>query len=267
MHCRPYRSLDRVECLEVFASNTQAGPDWGITFFDTEQADYEAFLDQLPGPYYVVVEGGEVIGAGGFSSREVPQQAELQWWAVRRSRRHLGAGSLLMTTCINDLIADPFIERVRIVTTDEACGFFTRWGFAATGARAEASQIRRVEMRFELDETGKQMWSELITGGLEAPESEEPIPAIERVQGLGGASLRPWLLPGRESSAASRYHASRQCGPAKIGDVLGDRRGDHDIGIGGPRASRMGTTGRFRHGGHCVDRRLPDVSLGNDLSA
>ena len=54
---RPYRPEDRAACLAAFDSNVPV-------YFDvSERADFEAFLDQHPGRYFVAVNAdGQVQG-------------------------------------------------------------------------------------------------------------------------------------------------------------------------------------------------------------
>src|SRR5690606_14882619 len=62
LSARSYSPADRSTCLGIFDSNV---PD---SFSASERADFEAFLDSLPGPYFVVEdESGRAVACGGYA--------------------------------------------------------------------------------------------------------------------------------------------------------------------------------------------------------
>ena len=81
MRPRPYTSADRPDCLDLFDSNV---PGY---FVDGERAEFEHFLDELPGPYLVLVdERGAVVACGGYAIRPEDGVADLCWGMVHISR-------------------------------------------------------------------------------------------------------------------------------------------------------------------------------------
>jgi len=74
LSARSYSPADRSTCLGIFDSNV---PD---SFRDSERADFEAFLDSLPGPYFVVEdESGRAVACGGYAVNPGTTCADLCW--------------------------------------------------------------------------------------------------------------------------------------------------------------------------------------------
>ena len=62
MNTRAYAPGDREDCLAIFDSNVPED------FRAEERVGFEAFLDALPGPYFVVVDDeGRVRACGGYA--------------------------------------------------------------------------------------------------------------------------------------------------------------------------------------------------------
>lgn len=79
MIVREYRSSDRAACLAVFDSNV------GGSFLPSERPDFAAFLDALPGPYFVIEDDGVIIACGGYAANaESSDTADLCWGMVQR---------------------------------------------------------------------------------------------------------------------------------------------------------------------------------------
>ena len=72
MNIRSYSRSDRYACLEILESNT---PEF---FIPTDCNGYGAFLDNLPGPYFVFEESGQIAACGGWAM-DSDDVADLTW--------------------------------------------------------------------------------------------------------------------------------------------------------------------------------------------
>jgi hypothetical protein len=84
---RPYAEADRSACLALLRSNV---PEH---FTPNEEAELDAFLSNLPGPYFVVAEAGAIVACGGIAAEpDDPQTGALCWGIVRNDRQGHGIG-------------------------------------------------------------------------------------------------------------------------------------------------------------------------------
>src|SRR4051812_15137523 len=112
MLVRDYTPADRAACLAAFATNT---PPF---FLPEEAAEFAAFLDQLPGPYLVVIEDGTLVGCGGY--RVAADSAVLTWGMVRRERHRERIGWRLLTARLAAVAGCPAAAKVRIDTSQHS---------------------------------------------------------------------------------------------------------------------------------------------------
>jgi L-amino acid N-acyltransferase YncA len=141
---RSYRETDREACLALFDSNVPR------FFAADERGAYAAFLDRLPGPYYVIEDAGRVIAGGGTSRhRSEPDAAILCWGMVEGGRHRSGIGRRLLEERLQRLFADEGVRTVVSNTSQHSAGFFARFGFETVAAEPDgfAPGIDRLEMR------------------------------------------------------------------------------------------------------------------------
>lgn len=121
---RAYRPEDRAACLSAFDSNVPA-------YFDaSERADFEAFLAQHPGRYFVVVDGdGVVQGSAGYALSTAGIAADLCWAMVQRDQQRAGLGRLLLEARLQAIRTEGSVREVRLSTSQHAAGFYQRFGF------------------------------------------------------------------------------------------------------------------------------------------
>lgn len=125
---RAYRGVDRGPCLACFESNL---PDF---FAPHEHAEFVQFLDEQVHrfPYYVVEDGGTVVGCGGhFVYRNAAEDVGLIWGMVHRAHHRRGLGRALLAHRLE--IAGRAARRCLLDTTPESFGFYARMGFVQTG--------------------------------------------------------------------------------------------------------------------------------------
>ena len=162
MLARLYEISNRADCLRAFDSNT---PDY---FLPGERIQFESFLDQLPGPYFVIVEDDDLVACGGYAIGRVNGEADVCWTIVRRDHHGRGVGNFLMTTIAAEIRRLENIFVVRLETSHHTRPFFERWGFAAVEVvlngfgpgldrvemRAAAADLQRNRQSLTFDRTG-----------------------------------------------------------------------------------------------------------------
>ncbi len=123
MQIRPYTIDDRDECLRVFRSNV---PHF---FAPAEEADFDAFLRQPIGSYFVMLESEQIIGCGGFEISADGSEAGLTWGMVAREFHGQGYGRLLLIYRISTLWGHAPRAVVIINTSQHTAPFFEKYGF------------------------------------------------------------------------------------------------------------------------------------------
>jgi GNAT superfamily N-acetyltransferase len=132
--------------LAVFNTNVP------LYFREEERAEYAAFLDALPGPYFVIVGADEgVVGCGGYAIREDSDLADLCWGMVRQDRQGEGLGRALAEARLERIWRDPRVRAVALSTTQHTVGFYERLGFRTTSVSTDGygPGLDRVAMLLE----------------------------------------------------------------------------------------------------------------------
>ena len=124
LQIRDYAAADRPSCLAIFDSNV---PD---SFTAPERLEFEAFLDDLLGPYFVVTdESGSVVACGGYAVEPGTTRADLCWGMVLRGRQREGLGRVLTQLRLNRIVADDRVTEVALRTSHLTLSFYERFGF------------------------------------------------------------------------------------------------------------------------------------------
>ncbi len=121
---RDYDSRDQEACLEIFDSNV---PEY---FAANERAEYEKFLNNLPGAYLVVEDHGSIVACGGFARhKSEPGAALLCWGMVTRERHGTGLGRQLLAERLRRLADDDSVDVIVANTSQLTEGFYSKRGF------------------------------------------------------------------------------------------------------------------------------------------
>ncbi|WP_374019099.1 GNAT family N-acetyltransferase [Paenibacillus thiaminolyticus] len=155
---RLYRDEERLACQALFESNV---PDY---FASVERKDFNAYLDDLKGPYFVMEdETGAIVACGGYASdKEEPAVAVLCWGMVRHGLHGSGIGRQLLAERLRRIASESQYSLVRIETTQYSRGFFERFGFTAERVVPDgfAPGFDLVEMELDLSKQDKaEQWS------------------------------------------------------------------------------------------------------------
>lgn len=141
---REYAPADREACLAVFETNV---PEF---FFPAEREEFEAYLDDLPGPYLVLEdEGGRILGCGGWAVSPGTAVADLCWGMVDRGRQGEGLGRRLTEARLARIRRETGIREVTLKTSQRTTGFYERLGFVVERVVRDgfAPGLDRCEMR------------------------------------------------------------------------------------------------------------------------
>lgn len=143
-----FSAKDIPGCLEIFDSNV---PEF---FAPDEREEFAAFLDNPPGPYFVMKQdGGAIIGCGGFApARNDDGLAVLCWGMIHRRFHRQGLGKVILRHRIDAITAAGSFNNVSIETSPESAGFFNRYNFGTTrivadgfgAGRDTVKMIRRI---------------------------------------------------------------------------------------------------------------------------
>jgi len=145
---RDYQPGDREACLTIFDAAT---PDWFAPF---EREQFEAFLDNGPETYFVLVDGtGVVAGSGGIEIEPSRRTAWLTWGMVDPARHGQGLGRLQLEHRLELLRGNGQVDRVCIDTSNKTAPFFERHGFVAQRIIPDgyAKGLHRHEMTLRFD--------------------------------------------------------------------------------------------------------------------
>lgn len=133
MRIRPYLEKDRSACLLVLRSNV---PEH---FVASDEDAFARFLDNLPGPYFVVDDDVHVIACGGIAEEKDPSVATLCWGIVDSTRHRAGIGTALLNHRLAAFLPNhPKVRCLRVNTTQKVQGFFERHGFLVTEVHPRA---------------------------------------------------------------------------------------------------------------------------------
>ena len=166
---RRYRESDRTAVISAFRTNV---PDH---FPASEEAWLRSALIEPDGPLFVVVEGHDVIGFGGYELSAFYDLATLVFGLVRADRHGTGIGRALLAYRLLHMAKQRL--RPRYVTVDthpHTAGFFERCGFVeiARWPGGYRSGRDRVDLRFELtDEAVDRLRDVPAWMGVSAPRS------------------------------------------------------------------------------------------------
>ena len=120
---RLYTPEDREVCLDLFRANT---PHW---FAAHEVEQYESFLNDGPGLYFLMIEDGKICGAGGIEIEAARHVGWLTWGMVDSTRHGEGLGKSLLDYRLEQLRANLNIQRVCIDSSQHTAPFYEKYGF------------------------------------------------------------------------------------------------------------------------------------------
>jgi len=144
---RDYTTRDRAACLAIFDSNCP-----GFMHPD-ERREFEAWLAEPEGSYFVLVEHGDVVGCGGFAIEAEEPRLTLTWGLVHADHHGRRWGALLLLERLLRGFDAGGATHSQLGTTPAVEPFFARVGFRRIGHIPDgwAPGMERIDMRLELD--------------------------------------------------------------------------------------------------------------------
>lgn len=122
-----YSPDDRSACLAIFDSNVPG------SFLSEERELFAAFLDDLPGPYFVLAdEAGDVVACGGYAISPGTTTADLCWGMVTSDRQGTGLGQSLVEIRLARIGADSSATDAALKTSQHTRAFYEKLGFTTT---------------------------------------------------------------------------------------------------------------------------------------
>jgi ribosomal protein S18 acetylase RimI-like enzyme len=140
---REYQPEDLKASLRVFDTNV---PRY---FKSEEREEFRSFLDEMPGPYLVLVDpADEVVGCGGYAISRDEGLADLCWGMVRQDRHGGGLGRYLTRLRLERCFADRHVKEIALHTSQHTVGFYERLGFSVTSVQEDgyAPGLHRCDM-------------------------------------------------------------------------------------------------------------------------
>ena len=127
MDVRPYEHSDRPACLAVCESLTPG------LLAPAAFPLFEAWLEKLARPYFVMEHEESVVGCGGYSFSPDGTAATLQWGMVHRNAQKMGLGRFLLLYRIREIGKAGAASLVFAHAPRASAGFFEKQGFRVNG--------------------------------------------------------------------------------------------------------------------------------------
>lgn len=154
---RDFEPEDRDRCLAIFDTNVPR------FFRESERAEFQAYLDELPGPYLVLEdEHGVIVGCGGYVVVQDEERVDLCWGMVRRHSQGRGLGRLLTRARLARAVGDRSVREVRLSTSQRTTGFYERLGFRTVSVETDgfAPGLDRCDLAAPAEELRRRLRSD-----------------------------------------------------------------------------------------------------------
>lgn len=119
---RAYTSADWLEVKSVFIEHI---PE---EFAPHELGELESYLKEKAGTYFVLLDKGKIVGAGGYHIEE-PGLARLSWYFICKKNHGKGVGRRLVQHALNRISELQEIKKICVWTSQRAAKFFEKFDF------------------------------------------------------------------------------------------------------------------------------------------
>lgn len=124
MNIRPFTAADHDACMALFVDLIP------VFFIKEEIPQFDTWLRSMPSRYYVVTNGGQVLGCGGIALKKDGTTAILCWGLISKDHHRRGIGSLLLNHRIEQIAqAYPQTKQVYLETSHVVQPFYQKHGF------------------------------------------------------------------------------------------------------------------------------------------
>ena len=144
---RTYTSKDKKELLELLRLNT---PEF---FHPDEEKDLMEYLENHSQHYFVVEDAGKVVGAGGYNlGFDGGKTARISWDMIHPDYQGKGIGRKLTQYRMEQIKAEPKVEKIVVRTTQLVYPFYQKLGFELVKTEKDfwAQGFDLYEMQMEL---------------------------------------------------------------------------------------------------------------------
>jgi len=121
---RPYTPADKSSVLALVRLNT---PEF---FHPSEEEDLSIYLENELEDYFVVVENGKVVGAGGINYFPEEHSARISWDAVSPDSHGKGIGGRLTKFRVDHAFSKSSVQTIVVRTSQLVYRFYEKQGFA-----------------------------------------------------------------------------------------------------------------------------------------
>lgn len=121
---RKYLVTDRMELVNLLRLNTPA-------FFDySEEKEFNHYLENDSGNYFVVEHSGVIVGCGGINyGFNGGSTVRLSWDLIHPDYQGKGFGKMLVLYRLNEIKKNNHVRFVVVRTTQFVHGFYEKLGF------------------------------------------------------------------------------------------------------------------------------------------
>lgn len=147
MQIRPYVAGDKSACLAIFDSNS---PKY---FAPHERDEFIDFLDKPTCTYYVIEDGSDILGCGGYWVSDDGSRAVMCWGMIANDRHGTGLGKWLLLYRWKIICQTAPGAMLEINTSQHTYGFFEKLSLKVTEITKNGygENIDRYDMRLKLD--------------------------------------------------------------------------------------------------------------------
>lgn len=124
---RTFLEKDRATLIDIFKLNTPK-------FFDAnEQKDFESYLDEYAGYYFVIEQNGVITGGGGLKFQNDKKIVRISWDLLHPDSQGRGLGSELLKYRLNWLVEHigqhANLQKIESWTSQVSFKFYEKFGF------------------------------------------------------------------------------------------------------------------------------------------
>lgn len=123
MEIRPFQKSDINQLLHLLRLNT---PEY---FSPNEQEDFIHYLNFESENYFVLSDGQEIVGCGGYNFWDEGKIARISWDILHPNHQGKGHGSHLLEFRLNKIKQIKSVENIVVRTSQLVYRFYEKFGF------------------------------------------------------------------------------------------------------------------------------------------
>ncbi len=120
---RRFNPQDIPQLLEIVRLNIP------LYFHPDEEDDYKTYLENSIEDYFIILQAGEIAGAGGINYIMQSEVARISWDLIHPAYQRLGLGRQLTHYRLDKIKAKAEVRTVEVRTTQLVYSFYEKVGF------------------------------------------------------------------------------------------------------------------------------------------